>query len=110
MTLLVRNKAGEAAAGTLAFVYFIMAGRLALAVAVEPYFSNDRWPLLAAGADPRPGGFKADVAEERQAAGNHGHQRLDPPVRAEQPQQATQDGDDEALGQDLTHDSRALGA
>ena len=31
-------------------LYFIAAGLLALAVAVETYFSNERWPLLAAAA------------------------------------------------------------
>ena len=37
-------------AGTLPLLYFIAAGLLALAVAVETYFQNDRWPMLAAGA------------------------------------------------------------
>jgi hypothetical protein len=31
-------------------LYFIVAGILALAVAIETYFANDRWPLLAAAA------------------------------------------------------------
>ena len=31
-------------------LYFIAAGILALAVAVETYFQNERWPMLAAGA------------------------------------------------------------
>jgi hypothetical protein len=31
-------------------LYFIAAGLLALAVAVETYFANDRWPILAASA------------------------------------------------------------
>jgi hypothetical protein len=49
-TFLVRNKPEYAGAGALPLLYFIVAGILALAVAVETYFSNDRWPLLAAGA------------------------------------------------------------
>jgi hypothetical protein len=49
-TFLVRNKPEYQGAGTLPLLYFIAAGLLALAVAVETYFSNDRWPILAAGA------------------------------------------------------------
>jgi hypothetical protein len=49
-TFLVRNRPEYAGAGTLPLLYFIGAGVLALAVAVETYFQNDRWPLLAAGA------------------------------------------------------------
>jgi hypothetical protein len=49
-TFLVRNRPEYAGAGTLPLLYFIAAGLLALAVAVETYFTNDRWPLLAAGA------------------------------------------------------------
>jgi hypothetical protein len=49
-TFLVRNRPEYAGAGTLPLLYFIVAGILALAVAVETYFQNDRWPLLAAGA------------------------------------------------------------
>ncbi|HET7168117.1 MAG TPA: hypothetical protein VFI69_02870 [Candidatus Limnocylindrales bacterium] len=49
-TFLVRNRPEYAGAGTLPLLYFIAAGLLALAVAVETYFQNDRWPLLAAGA------------------------------------------------------------
>jgi hypothetical protein len=49
-TFLVRNKPEYAGAGALPLLYFIVAGILALAVAVETYFANDRWPLLAAGA------------------------------------------------------------
>ena len=49
-TFLVRNKPEYAGAGTLPLLYFIAAGLLALAVAVETYFANDRWPTLAAGA------------------------------------------------------------
>jgi hypothetical protein len=49
-TFLVRNKPEYAGAGALPLLYFIVAGVLALAVAVETYFANDRWPRLAAGA------------------------------------------------------------
>ena len=49
-TFLVRNRPEYAGAGTLPLLYFIVAGLLALAVAVETYFQNDRWPLLAAAA------------------------------------------------------------
>ncbi len=49
-TFLLRNKPEYAGAGTLPLLYFLAAGVLALAVAVETYFSNHRWPLLAAGA------------------------------------------------------------
>ena len=62
-TFLVRNKPEYAGAGTLPLLYFIAAGLLALAVAVETYFANDRWPMLAAAAvvgatrpEPRPHG------------------------------------------------------
>ncbi len=37
-------------AGTLPLLYLIAAAILALAVAVETYFQNDRWPMLAVGA------------------------------------------------------------
>ena len=47
-TFLVRGKPEYAGAGTLPLLYFIAAGLLALAVAVETYFANDRWPRLAA--------------------------------------------------------------
>jgi hypothetical protein len=49
-TFLVRNRPEYAGAGTLPLLYFIAAGLLALAVAVETYFQNDRWPALAAAA------------------------------------------------------------
>ena len=49
-TFLVRNRPEYAGAGTLPLLYFIAAGLLALAVAVETYFQNDRWPFLAAAA------------------------------------------------------------
>jgi hypothetical protein len=47
-TFLVRNRPEYAGAGALPLVYFIVAGILALAVAVETYFQNERWPVLAA--------------------------------------------------------------
>ncbi len=46
----MRNRPEYAGAGTLPLLYFIAAGLLALAVAVETYFQNDRWPALAATA------------------------------------------------------------
>jgi hypothetical protein len=49
-TFLVRNRPEYAAAGTVPLLYFIAAGILALAVAVETYFQNERWPYLAAAA------------------------------------------------------------
>jgi hypothetical protein len=49
-TFLVRNRPEYAGAGTLPLLYFLTAGILALAVAVETYFQNDRWPRLAAAA------------------------------------------------------------
>ena len=49
-TFLVRNRPEYAGAGTVPLLYFIGAGVLALAIAVETYFANDRWPQLAAGA------------------------------------------------------------
>jgi hypothetical protein len=49
-TFLVRNRPEYAGAGALPLLYFIAAGVLALAVAVETYFQNERWPSLAAGA------------------------------------------------------------
>jgi len=49
-TFLIRNRPEYAEAGTVPLLYFIAAGLLALAVAVETYFQNDRWPRLAAGA------------------------------------------------------------
>lgn len=47
-TFLVRSKPEYEGAGTLPLLYFIAAGVLALAVAIETYFANDRWPRLAA--------------------------------------------------------------
>ncbi len=49
-TFLVRNRPEYAGAGVVPLLYFIGAGLLALAVAIETYFQNDRWPTLAAGA------------------------------------------------------------
>jgi hypothetical protein len=49
-TFLVRNKPEYQGAGILPLLYFIVAGLLALAVAVDTYFSNDRWPRLASAA------------------------------------------------------------
>ena len=37
-----------AGAGAVPLLYLIAAGVLAIAVAVETYFANDRWPQLAA--------------------------------------------------------------
>jgi hypothetical protein len=46
-----RRFPGEYAdAGTTPVLYFIVAGVLALAVAIETYFQNERWPMMAAGA------------------------------------------------------------
>lgn len=49
-TFLVRNRPEYAGAGTVPLLYLLAAGVLALAVAIETYFGNERWPLLAAGA------------------------------------------------------------
>jgi hypothetical protein len=49
-TFLVRNRPEYAGSGSLPLLYFIAAAILALAVAVETYFQNERWPVLAAGA------------------------------------------------------------
>lgn len=49
-TFLVRNRPEYDGAGALPLLYFIAAGLLALAVAVETYFQNERWPMLAAAA------------------------------------------------------------
>jgi hypothetical protein len=49
-TFLVRNRPEYAGAGTIPLLYFIGASVLALAVAIETYFQNDRWPALAAAA------------------------------------------------------------
>jgi hypothetical protein len=49
-TFLVRNRPEYAGAGAIPLLYFISAGLLALAVGIETYFQNERWPMLAAGA------------------------------------------------------------
>jgi len=49
-TFLVRRRPEYEDAGGLPFLYFMIAGVLALAVAVETYFANERWPRLAAAA------------------------------------------------------------
>ncbi len=47
-TFLSRNLPQYAGAGAVPLLYLIAAGVLAIAVAVETYFANDRWPRLAA--------------------------------------------------------------
>jgi hypothetical protein len=47
-TFLVRNRPEYANAGPAPVLYFVAAAILALAVAVETYFQNERWPTLAA--------------------------------------------------------------
>ena len=47
-TFLVRNRPDYAGAGPLPLLYFLAAGLLGLAVAVETYFSNEHWPRIAA--------------------------------------------------------------
>jgi hypothetical protein len=49
-TFLVRNQPQYQGAGALPLLYFITAAILGLAVAVETYFQNDRWPMLAVAA------------------------------------------------------------
>ncbi|MEO5940252.1 MAG: hypothetical protein ABIZ72_04830, partial [Candidatus Limnocylindrales bacterium] len=49
-TLLTERKFHYAGSGTAPILYLIGAIVLALAVAIETYFQNDRWPMLAAGA------------------------------------------------------------
>ncbi len=49
-TLLTQRRFDYAGAGTAPFLYLIAALVLAIAVAVETYFQNERWPLLAASA------------------------------------------------------------
>jgi hypothetical protein len=50
LTLLTQRRFDYPGAGSAPILYFIGAIVLAIAVAVETYFQNDRWPLLAAGA------------------------------------------------------------
>src|ERR1700741_830893 len=49
-TLLTQRKFDYPGAGSAPILYLIGALVLAVAVAVETYFQNDRWPILAAGA------------------------------------------------------------
>jgi hypothetical protein len=48
LTFLTGRRAEYANAGIVPLLYFIAAGVIALAVAIETYFQNDRWPLIAA--------------------------------------------------------------
>ena len=47
-TFLTQRRYDYPGAGSSAIVYFIAAGILALAVGVETYFQNERWPRIAA--------------------------------------------------------------
>jgi hypothetical protein len=49
-TLLTQRRFDYPGAGTAPILYLIAAVILAFAVAVETYFQNERWPVLAAGA------------------------------------------------------------
>jgi hypothetical protein len=49
-TLLTQRKFDYPGAGSAPILYLIAALVLAAAVAIETYFQNDRWPLLAAGS------------------------------------------------------------
>jgi hypothetical protein len=49
-TFLTQRRFDYAGAGNAPILYFITAAILAIAVAVETYFQNDRWPKLAAAA------------------------------------------------------------
>jgi hypothetical protein len=49
-TLLTQRKFDYPGAGSAPILYLIAALVLAAAVAIETYFQNDRWPILAAGA------------------------------------------------------------
>jgi hypothetical protein len=49
-TLLTQRKFGYAGAGSAPILYLFGAIVLAAAVAIETYFQNERWPVLAAGA------------------------------------------------------------
>jgi hypothetical protein len=50
VALVIRNSPNYAGAGPLPVLYLIGAVILALAIGVETYFQNDRWPRFAAGA------------------------------------------------------------
>jgi hypothetical protein len=47
-TLLTQRKFGYEGAGSAPLLYFIGAGLFAIAIAVETYFQNERWPAIAA--------------------------------------------------------------
>jgi hypothetical protein len=47
-TFLTQRRFDYPGAGSAPILYFIAAGILAIAIAVETYFANDRWPTLAA--------------------------------------------------------------
>ena len=47
-TLLTQRKFSYEGAGSAPLLYFIGAGLFALAIAVETYFQNERWPAIAA--------------------------------------------------------------
>ncbi len=49
-TLLTQRRYDYAGAGSAPILYLIAALVLAFAIAVETYFQNERWPMLAAGA------------------------------------------------------------
>jgi hypothetical protein len=49
-TFLTQQRQHYPDVGSVPILYFIAAGVLAVAVAVETYFANDRWPRLAAAA------------------------------------------------------------
>jgi len=50
VALMIRNSPSYAGAGPLPLLYLIGAVILALAIGVETYFGNERWPRFAAGA------------------------------------------------------------
>ncbi len=50
LALMIRNSPNYAGAGPLPVLYLIGTVILALAIGVETYFQNDRWPRFAAGA------------------------------------------------------------
>ena len=50
VALMIRNSANYAGSGPLPLLYLIGAAILALAIGVETYFQNPRWPRFAAGA------------------------------------------------------------
>jgi hypothetical protein len=50
IALMIRNSPNYAGAGPLPLLYLIGAAILALAIGVETYFGNERWPWFAGGA------------------------------------------------------------